>query len=133
MENLESAKVLWELKELISSAALVDLDLRKKLISNPNETVESIFPGVCEQGLTFKVVEESDNELIIALPPVPPQSDEEIEEELSEEQLAGVSGGLAFAAVKAVVIAAIVKGAKVGTSAAVGAAVGVGVTKALEK
>lgn len=71
MENLESAKVLWELKELISSAALVDLDLRKKLISNPNETVESIFPGVCEQGLTFKVVEESDNELIIALPPVP--------------------------------------------------------------
>ena len=129
MENIETVKVLWELKELISSAALADLDLRKKLISNPNEAVESILPGISEQGLTFKILEESENELIIALPPVPPYSDEEIEEELSEEQLAGVSGGLAFATIKAAVIAGIVKGVKVGVSGAVGGAVGYGISK----
>lgn len=129
MENTEIVKVLWELKELISSAALADPDLRKKLISNPNEAVESILPGISEQGLTFKILEESENELIIALPPVPPYSDEEIEEELSEEQLAGVSGGLAFATIKAAVIAGIVKGVKVGVSGAVGGAVGYGISK----
>lgn len=124
MTNLDSAKVMWELKEFIASAVLGDEDLRNKLIENPNETIESILPGIADQGLSFKIVEERDNELIIALPPALPQGDEESEEELSEEQLAGVSGGVAFIIAKAAVISAIVTGAKAAAVGVVSGAAG---------
>lgn len=126
MDNVESAKVMWELKEMISSTALQDGDFRKKLIANPNEAIESIVPGLIEQGLTFKVIEESDNELVIPLPPMLPHNDEDSEQELSEEQLAGVSGGAAFVVTKALIVKALVVMAAKGIAkaAAVSAAAG---------
>jgi hypothetical protein len=113
-----SIEAIKELKDFITSSAANDGELRKKLLQNPDATIQSLVPGIGDLGLNFSVVEEKDNEIVITLPP-DISLDENTEEELTQEQLAGVSGGVAFGVVKAAVITACVFTAK---SAAGGAA-----------
>ena len=75
-----------QLREVIAIKAHRDPSFRKQLLSSPKSTVESILGTSLGSGVTVSVVQDSDSNITMVIPPAST-------EELSEEQLEAVAGG----------------------------------------
>ena len=88
-ENKPLPKHAFE--QTLIELAWKDDKFRNKLIEDPKAAIKEKF-GFEFGSMNLKVVEEAENEMIIALPPNPKGTDEE----LSPEQLNEVAGGTAY-------------------------------------
>jgi len=72
-------------RSVIRERAISDPEFRQALVADPRSAMRAAFGLDLPEGVELSVLEESDNQLYLVLPPA---------KALSEQELAGVAGGL---------------------------------------
>jgi len=85
MESKTQRKIL---EEWIRWKASSDLKFRNRVMSNPGETLESVFGVSIPESLNIRILTEEKNQFILVIPHL-----QKAEDELSEKELETVAGG----------------------------------------